>query len=472
MAVRVSVDSDTWWHLRAGAEIVEKGAVITSDPFSMTRYQESWRYPGWFAQVMLYAIYQVSGFAGLNLLTAFMVTLAFLWVWRFIEGPILLRSALILLAATTSGVYWSARPQIMSFALSGVFIYLLERELRGDNPPLWAFFVTMALWGNLHGGFAIGFLLLGAYFGGAVLDLAGKLLTDPTVARSTFKLNQAVLIRYMWVVSVSLLGLSLNPHGPSMLLYPFKTVSIGILREYIQEWQSPDFHALGVQPFLGMIILAFISFSLKKDRIHPTDTLLVLGFLGMSLWAARNIAIFALAVVIPISRALASIQIHIPWVRSSKQVPPAVQKYLNSFLAIFLVAAAMLKIATPLSNTFNEKTLDEAYPSGAIAYLSTNQEPGPLFNSYNWGAYLIWELYPAYRSFVDGRTDLFDDDVLEQYLLVWRAEPGWSEVLEDWGIGIALVEPNAPIAFKLHQAGWQRVYEDTTSVIFTRPEGG
>jgi hypothetical protein len=161
MALRVSTDSDTWWHLRAGAEIVERRAVITEDPFSLTRYQETWRYPGWLAQLALFGAYQVLGFAGLNIITALMVTLAFMWIWRFIEGPLVLRSALILLAATASGVYWSARPQIMTFALSGAFIHFLEREQGGEKIPLWIYLFVMALWGNLHGGFVVGFLLCG-----------------------------------------------------------------------------------------------------------------------------------------------------------------------------------------------------------------------------------------------------------------------------------------------------------------------
>ena len=84
MALRISIDSDTWWHLRAGAEIVERRAVITEDPFSITRYQESWRYPGWLAQLVLFEAYQGMGFAGLNIITALMVTIAFMWIWRFI----------------------------------------------------------------------------------------------------------------------------------------------------------------------------------------------------------------------------------------------------------------------------------------------------------------------------------------------------------------------------------------------------
>ena len=46
MAARMSVDTDTWWHLRAGQWIVEHRAVPQVDPFSYTRLGDAWQYPG------------------------------------------------------------------------------------------------------------------------------------------------------------------------------------------------------------------------------------------------------------------------------------------------------------------------------------------------------------------------------------------------------------------------------------------
>jgi hypothetical protein len=43
-----------------------------------------------------------------------------------------------------------------------------------------------------------------------------------------------------------------------------------------------------------------------------------------------------------------------------------------------------------------------------------------MFNSYNWGGYLLWEL-PEYPVFIDGRTDLYDDELVEEWLRVVRA---------------------------------------------------
>ena len=86
MSARVSVDSDTWWHLRAGQWIIEQRAVPQTDPFSYTRLGQPWEYPGWLVEVPMIWIYQALGPGGLNLWTAVMVTLAFTFVWRTLTG--------------------------------------------------------------------------------------------------------------------------------------------------------------------------------------------------------------------------------------------------------------------------------------------------------------------------------------------------------------------------------------------------
>jgi hypothetical protein len=122
----------------------------------------------------------------------------------------------------------------------------------------------------------------------------------------------------------------------------------------------------------------------------------------------------------------------------------------------------------PLSPRVNETALAERLPVAAVEYIDAHRPPGPLFNSYNWGGYILWALYPEYPSFVDGRTDLFDDEVLREYLTAWRADDGWQAVLEDRGIRLALLEPNAPLVHALEFAGWSKVYADSQAVVLQR----
>ncbi len=58
MAARVSMDTDTWWHLRAGEWIWEHRAIPRVDVFSYTRSGASWEYPGWLVELPMWGNYR------------------------------------------------------------------------------------------------------------------------------------------------------------------------------------------------------------------------------------------------------------------------------------------------------------------------------------------------------------------------------------------------------------------------------
>ena len=93
-----------------------------------------------------------------------------------------------------------------------------------------------------------------------------------------------------------------------------------------------------------------------------------------------------------------------------------------------------------------------------------------MFNSYAWGGYLTWA-YPESRVFVDGRTDLFGDEIISQWLNVVEGGDGWQNILHRWDIRMVLIEPDRPAAALLVENGWREVYADSTAVILLRDEG-
>jgi hypothetical protein len=115
----------------------------------------------------------------------------------------------------------------------------------------------------------------------------------------------------------------------------------------------------------------------------------------------------------------------------------------------------------------NEEAFEKGLPMGAVEYLRQTRPPGRLFNSYNWGAYLLWAL-PEYPVFVDGRTDLYNDEVIGEWLRVARAEEGWQEVLDKWDVNLVLVEPTTPLVYRLEVNGWKELYADEVAVVYGR----
>lgn len=468
--MRVSIGNDTWWHIKAGQWMVENRDVLRTDYFSLTRQGAPWIYPGWIAQLLLYGVFHQLGFAGLNLLTGLLVVTAFAFVWETLEGPVLLKVYVILLAAITSRVYWSARPHIISFALSGYFLFVLYRFRQGKRRLIWTLPLAMIIWVNTHGGFAIGFLFIGIFLVGGIIQILLEELSNEEAFSTIWDKHKGKIIPLLAVAMLCILAVAINPHGPRMLLYPFETVSIRALQDFIQEWQSPNFHQAQNLPFLFSILLIVGIFAISRRAVDPTELLLVVVFLALALLASRNIALFALATAPVLCRLLSSELGGLPvkW-KDNHQLPARITKWLNLLIFLILVIASGLTIAPSLSNSVNHEAIAAKYPLDAVDHLRDLESKGSLFNTYNWGGYIIWELYPEYLSFVDGRTDLFNDEILEDYLLAWKGLPGWELVFDTWDVEVVLVEPWAPLRFQLESQGWQIEYEDDLAIVLKAP---
>ena len=124
----------------------------------------------------------------------------------------------------------------------------------------------------------------------------------------------------------------------------------------------------------------------------------------------------------------------------------------------------------PLTPGANLKAEEASLPYEAIQFIQREQPPTPIFNSYNWGGYAIFKLWPAYRVYIDGRTDLYDDTFIRRYLDVMTATDGWQQTLDEDEINTILIETNSTLAkfLRLESSGWEEVYQDDMATIFTR----
>jgi len=496
MSARVSVDTDTWWHLSAGQWIVENRQVLQQDIFSYTRAGEAWQYPGWLVEAPMFAIYQAFGPGGLNMWTAAMVTLTFWFVWKTLSGGEFTRAFVVILAAAASGVFWAARPNMMTFLLAGVFLWILEEHrekwnahshnagssqetdlskgmVDGGQPTadhsrplanscrLWLLPILMVIWANSHGGFAVGFIYWGAYFVDGLVRWRVK----------SVKPMYVQLLAIMGLLMI--VGVCINPSGPVMLLYPFKTIGIEVLQNFIQEWQSPNFHEWQVHPFIWLLLLTLGAVGISRKRISLVDFLLVAGLSYLGLIAARNIALFALVAPMVLTRHvqpfLEDIGQRLRFRRPAK-TPVRTQRWqsiLNWIILSVLILAVLLKSSLVIPRSVNQEHFEESLPVAAVAFLKEAQPEGQLFNSYNWGGYLMWAL-PEYPIFVDGRTDLYGDEIIGQWLQVVQRESGWEQVLDDWDARIILLEPSRPVVRELEAKGWHLLYEDSLAMVYAR----
>jgi hypothetical protein len=331
----------------------------------------------------------------------------------------------------------------------------------------------MLVWANVHGGFAIGFMLMLAYVLGEAINNITRHQDDPVVRWSRLKyLGMAI--------GVSLLVVVINPHTWRMWIYPFQTVGIGALRDFIQEWQSPDFHLAHAQPFILMLLFIVIAVARAGRSADWTDLTLVGLWMAWALFAARNIAIFGL-VTTPVLARYADLawtrqwQVwgysRVPFATNSRRqsYTPRLLSYVNWLLLGLVLVAATVKIMIPLTPQTNLDAEQKSLPYEAVEFIKSNRPPGPMFNSYNWGGYLIFKLWPDYPVYIDGRTDLYDDDFIRHYIDVMVANDGWQDALREDGINLVVIEKNSTLAKFLRQdPGWEELHADEMAAIFER----
>jgi len=171
MAVRETLDPDMWWHLRTGEYILQAG-IPRQDVFSFTVPDHEWITHEWLSQVFMWGVYRIGGLAGLIVVFALLITLTFWLVYLVTPGRPFLAAFVVLLAAFAAAIVWGARPQIFNLLLTAVFVYLIERfkDRQIGRRALWLLPVLSCLWANLHSGYLLGVVLLGAYTAGEALQ--------------------------------------------------------------------------------------------------------------------------------------------------------------------------------------------------------------------------------------------------------------------------------------------------------------
>jgi hypothetical protein len=114
-----------------------------------------------------------------------------------------------------------------------------------------------------------------------------------------------------------------------------------------------------------------------------------------------------------------------------------------------------------------EADVAKAFPVRAVQYLRQYPVPRPMFNTYNFGGYLVWA---GEKVFVDGRADPYErGGLLADYFHVAKLQPGALAVLQSYGVRSCLLQRGEALATMLAALPeWQQAYADNLSVLFVR----
>ncbi|MGA8502771.1 MAG: hypothetical protein WB683_14555 [Candidatus Sulfotelmatobacter sp.] len=450
MAARNVTDPDVWWHLKTGQYIAETRSVPHTDPFSCTRAGQPWVAHEWLSEFLLFELERTAGWGGLILIFAAVLTAAFFLLYLRCGSATYVAGVATLAAAWATVPVWGVRPQVLSLLLTSLWLLILDRSERNPKLLWWTLPLTL-LWVNLHAGFAVGLVLSALYLAGEWIERAlGRTRQRPSGRRI------AALIFLLDVLIVPL-----NPNGLRMFSYPFETLRSPAMQKYIAEWASPNFHHPEYWPFLLVVLATFAALGWSRLELRVRDLLLLLVSLYAALVSIRLIPLFVLIAVPLITTRLGE------WPRSDGQRPqPVGLSLFNGLILLAMAAFAGVHIAQIIQR--QPQVEIERFPARAVAFLQKHPPSGRIFNHYDWGGYLIWKLYPSIPVFIDGRADLYGQQLFDQFAETYQFKGDWQQTLRRWSIDTVIIPADSPLATGLRSSpGWTVSYEDQQAVVLT-----
>jgi len=453
-------DSDTWWHLKTGQYILQNHKLPVPDPFAFTTAAAGSAYPDeetvrhfnltheWLAQIIFYLVYAAGGFAGMvvfrSLLLMGVCALVGLIAWRRSN-----RFYLAVGAAIATGLigdrYVSDRPFLISFLLFAATIALLEYRRW-----LWALPAMFVFWANCHGGFFLGWALLGAYCAEAAL---ARYRGHPQAGDKRLYIIGAI--------AVAVSGLNPNFFQPVIMPLLYRH---SVMQGLLWEWQHTALWPL--EPFQVMLFAAIIVMLLARRRVRLVDWLLFLAFGFGAIWAVRNVMLFGIVAPFLIAA-------YFPDYSRWKRALPAIAEFAAAALLILGIG---LGVASGTGLQF--RAAEWKFPWGAAKFLEDHHIRSRMLNSYVHGGFLIWRLWPQERVFIDGRA--LSDNVFKDFrnIVYNMAGSDPRQLLDKYGIETIVLdgfeytsgEPFrlVPVLGLSMPVEWHLVYWDDTATVFMR----
>ncbi len=450
-----TTDLDLWWHLRTGQLIVSGHQIVSSDPFSWTTSGRTWFLHEWLSEAIIYWVQSNLGFGVAVAISAMSVVATLAIAYRLalrvcsresmVAGVLLLSAAMLLQFATV-------RPQVFTWLFFAIFVRQLYLNYQGERVSLWPLPLLMVVWSNMHLAYLFGLMTVWIW-------VVSIFLRDP---RAGFGPVRAPLI----LAVLCSLAPAISPIGPRALLVPVDYLGQhSVAFSNIVEWRSPDFHSIWFVPLLASLA-TLLTTGLPTGRKHLFGLLLSLAVLVLTLISRRNIPLFAVVFLPIASQAIAE---RWPSQRRHLRVGMPILNW-----ALVAMTAAILIAMLPLlrnAQVHSEPNVSEDLPSAGVAYIREHQLGSRMLNSYEWGGYLIAELYPQTRVSIDGRSELYGNELLSQYLTLVDLEPGWRTQLLRMNPDFILLPKETALAEELrYEPGWKLAFEGPVEVIFVPKE--
>lgn len=429
--------SDVWWQMSAGRYIVQNGSLPHTDMLTHTVAGQPWVVHEWLWEILMFALYAAWGYPGLMALRIVVLLPAIVlitWVCFRRGGQPLPVLATVLIGILAIGPVVNDRPQMNGMLFLAVLLALIEQARHGRARWLWLAPVVMLVWANVHGSYIMGLGLLGLY----LVSLLPHWLSQ---RRGGGRVSPSPLL-VAAVIFVSGVAVLVNPHGLEGAIYPLR-YAFGDLSYHstmITEYGPPQFGDMD-RFLLVFLLLLVLSLGLSRRRLRLFEALTLVVFLYFVLRWGRNVGMTTFMLMPILAEHLTSV-----WEGRSKRAsaPSAPTPAPAAFgLAILALVVGITAVSLRTSVARTDQVFAEYTPEAAVQFIAANHLQGNMLNSYEWGGYLGWRLWPKYRVYIDGRGDVMGREFMEEYMGVMTLRPGWQDVLHRRGVAFAVLKPGS-----------------------------
>lgn len=439
--MRVRVDPDLFFHLKEGGRVLTDRRLPLVEEYSYTRAGKPMVATEWLSGAIFARLFRAGGYPAVAAFNVLLIVAA-LWlmtrVWDEGGPPESLRALIAALAAFAFLSFAAAKVQNFTFFFFALFLFWVRQWERGRRWAPWAMAAALVPWVNLHGGFMLGWVLLGGVCGLEFLK------TRETAALAPWALGT--------------LACFLHPNGATAFVYPlwfFFKAPAG--RGLIVEWR-PLAPALTAAPYV-LILGAFLAARPDRLRARFPWALLACVFLVLGLRTRKLLPFFALA---------AGAAMGLSWTRAVLDRTRADLCLAGTLAVLLFIGAVEGSEARALAADGPVSDMERAYPRVAAEKVAALYPGRRLFHPYDWGGYLVYKIAPGVPVFVDGRLDPYWT-LLGDYETLIHAAPGWERLADGYGIETALLPPGSPLARALGlDPRWKAVGDDGRAVLFAR----
>ncbi len=413
-------DLDFWWHLKTGEIILQQKAFPYTEIYSFTAFGREYIDHEWLFQVIQYLTFHQFGDAGIIFLKCLVIAVIYLLIARFLLARGVSAGwtiGILLLSVCGARPRFIERPELFTvffLVLSFTFIddYLRNKKKAG----LFFLPIIVMIWANTHAAVILGLLLQLAFIGGLLLE---RLLKGHYPAYYYAELKTIGTLFLVFILSLVFAGI--NPYGYRTLLVPFQLTAIidsGLLDN--QEWRRPSFTTF---PFYYACLAVSIFFhAIHFRKLSLVNFCLALFFGYISLKYLRNVGLFCMMMPLLVAPYLSAL--------SCKQN--------MEWLAACAAAAALVFVL--FTDQIFEPGIGKAsyFPVKIVDFTKSNHLRGHMINSYGFGGYLIWTLFPERKIFIDGRNEVYLP-LLEKLVAARGDSRKWKKILEEYEIEYALL---------------------------------